>query len=184
MKLKYDTLTIEVDYDVISIEDVLIEETLNDHGMMQITFLVSEDKAKEQVMREGANQVIRVTEGETSLFVGRLSGITMSCRKSQTILETSWESFTAKYDEERKKRAITAADYTAADIIKEVIKPYKGLFQNAFPKGEPLSQFLLQYGETDWEFLKRLAGKEGTILTPVNTSEAGVFWYGLPDGER
>ncbi|MCU6339889.1 hypothetical protein KW823_25570, partial [Enterobacter quasiroggenkampii] len=51
-------------------------------------------------------------------------------------------------------------------------------------QGSTLGSFTLQYEETDWSFLKRMASRLGTVLVPEITAESPKLFFGLPSGKH
>lgn len=46
-----------------------------------------------------------------------------------------------------------------------------------------LGAFVLQYEETDWAFLKRLASRFGSVLVPEVTAASPKVFFGMPEGK-
>ncbi|MFK4350537.1 phage baseplate assembly protein gpV [Paenibacillus sp. RC62] len=47
-----------------------------------------------------------------------------------------------------------------------------------------LDTFVLQYEETDWAFLKRLASRFGSVLVPEVTAASPKVFFGMPEGKQ
>lgn len=69
--------------------------------------------------------------------------------------------------------------------MKEVLKRTKGamaIYDSA--ASNAIQNFMLQYKETDWEFIKRIASQKNLALVPSYTSEKPHFYYGCKFGEK
>ena len=67
-------------------------------------------------------------------------------------------------------------------LIDEVIKDYSGDYIDVVAKGSTTDKFIIQYDESDWEFLKRMASHFNAGLVPDTYSDKPKFWFGTPEG--
>ncbi|WP_052410420.1 hypothetical protein [Paenibacillus durus] len=69
--------------------------------------------------------------------------------------------------------------------MQEVFSDYSGSdkLDEAFGS-RPTNQFIMQYQETDWGFLKRLASHAGAMLLPNITAHRIQIWIGIPEARR
>ncbi len=74
---------------------------------------------------------------------------------------------------------------TYIDMIKKVIKEYQGsdVIDNA-TKGKAIENFIMQYQETDWEFIKELPLTFKHLLFPFHLADKPKFTIGMPKGEN
>ncbi|KAF6625090.1 hypothetical protein H6F38_27415, partial [Paenibacillus sp. EKM208P] len=72
-----------------------------------------------------------------------------------------------------------------AEIVDAVLADYKGSdkIDEAFEK-KATGQFIMQYQETDWTFLKRLASHVGALLVPNIVSHHAQIWIGIPQARQ
>ncbi|MCZ4151068.1 hypothetical protein BZG21_42540, partial [Escherichia coli] len=88
-------------------------------------------------------------------------------------------SHTYKLDTEWRKRSYQNQQKTYAEVIRKVLEPYAGAsLTNAIPD-TTTGQMLLQYQETDWEFILRLASRLGTVIVPI-VDDAPAIALGIP----
>ena len=67
-------------------------------------------------------------------------------------------------------------------MIQEVIQEYpRKDIKDKITGGKKIGDMLLQYEETDWEFLKRLASHFSSFLVADSASDCGRAFFGLPD---
>ncbi len=95
------------------------------------------------------------------------------------ILEAYSRSILMDREWERKYRVFQDVSMTYEDIVTEINKDYRGMkFQiNSYDKAEvPIGRLIVQYNETDWEFLVRIASHLGTGLI---TTETGIITFGI-----
>ncbi len=71
--LTYDTLTIEINHEMITIRELLLTEALNEHCVLNVTFFCTSQQGKTFLERSDEQDRIRLCEGERTLFTGILS---------------------------------------------------------------------------------------------------------------
>ena len=56
------------------------------------------------------------------------------------------------------------------------------VFASPFP--DRTGELILQYHETDWEFLKRMASRKHAFLVPETAVTGMKFFFGMPVGKE
>ena len=96
-------------------------------------------------------------------------------------VELELVSGTYRLDRKKRDRAFqnTAMNYQAAAEL--ILKNYKGaaLLMKQGMGAFPLGQFIIQYQETDWMFLKRLMSRLNQPMIPDNTSAKPQIYVGV-----
>ena len=96
-------------------------------------------------------------------------------------VELELVSGTYRLDRKKRDRAFqnTAMNYQAAAEL--ILKNYKGaaLLMKQGMGAFPLGQFIIQYQETDWMFLKRLMSRLNQPVIPDNTSAKPQIYVGV-----
>jgi len=98
-------------------------------------------------------------------------------------LEAEALSHTHSLDVKRKFRSFQNKDMPMAELINKVKEGSGAIFEDTVTNGAKLNEFTVQYDETDWMFLKRMASRLGSVLTPQADSDKPKFWFGLPRGK-
>ena len=179
MSLTYDGLTIETEFDSeLQILHFKMEQQLNEHAELVVSYLV---RGENPFHRYNNNSRIVVKEKETCLFTGILVNIRTKDTRDGAVLETRWKSSTCLLDRKKHERAITGSDMTYGQLLGRLAASYGEIYQDTLSYNRLLPGFLLQYQETDWEFLKRLAARAGGVLTPKCTGSDGEFCFGFPN---
>ena len=179
MNLNYDTLVIHIDYDLDDVMELELEEALNEHGSLKIVFRCAGDKAEQIIKKSTPEDVISLWEERNCLFHGVLTYIEQQTYRDEVRLITEWKSLTIKLDRGKKERAVTGESLNFQNIVDKIIATYPGAFCDRQLAEGSVPGFLLQYGETDWEFMKRLSGMEDTVLVPDCSRAYPSFSYGL-----
>jgi hypothetical protein len=92
-------------------------------------------------------------------------------------------SMTAKLDVDRNSRLFQDKEESISGVFKKVTS---GLSTNIYYNAEVIKQgrLLLQYDETDWDFLNRVAGYNGQLIIPDYKSDKISLNYGIPYNEE
>lgn len=105
-------------------------------------------------------------EEELPLFYGVIDKVQTEKDGDSLILKL--EAWDATRIMDTEKRLVTYQDpeMTAKQLADEIMKAYPGADYKVHVPEEPIGQFLVQYEETDWEFLKRFFARYHAALYP------------------
>ena len=93
-------------------------------------------------------------------------------------------SHTAKLDIEKNLRVFQDTEKTCQMVTDYIISRYKekiGVIYEPKARETVRQELIVQYRETDWAFLKRLAAKLGLVLVADHHNAYPCFYFGLPD---
>lgn len=119
------------------------------------------------------------------LFKGQLYDIEISKAMDRLDIKLEAVSHSFKLDTTLRNRSFQHVGQSYVEVIRQVIGGYPGadMIDEAFAK-RATGRFILQYQETDWSFLQRLASHAGAVLVPNITAHRIQIWVGLPQGRR
>lgn len=118
-----------------------------------------------------------------TLFKGLVDSVSVNFVHGVYHLELEAVSHTQRMDGQRKMRSFQHKQMTYASLLDEITKDYPGSdYLDHASNGAPLGTIAIQYQETDWQFLKRLASRFGSILVAEAVADTPKFWFGLPEG--
>jgi hypothetical protein len=80
-------------------------------------------------------------------------------------------------------RTFQEDDFTYRSVIEECLAPEAGLFIMREKESEQTRQFTVQYRESNWSFIKRLAHRLGVIIIPETRTEGKKFFLGVNRSE-
>lgn len=153
------------------------------HATARLEALAEEGLAEEPGLSQ---RWIRVLVGEAAdpLFCGRLRWIEQQQVKGNHRLTLELVSGTSLLDQKRKSHSYQDIAMSYGKLLDQAARQAGGMV--LYPAG--LEDIVIgfpkiQYEETDWEFLKRMASHLGLSLYPqVEQPKAGL-WVGLPQAE-
>ncbi|PZM63391.1 hypothetical protein [Paenibacillus dendritiformis] len=85
----------------------------------------------------------------------------------------------------KKKRSFQNPNMSYAGLVRSVLSYYVDSdFINYASEGDVLGTLVMQYEETDWQFLKRMASRFYTGLMPAAAFNTPKLFFGLPDNQH
>lgn len=119
-------------------------------------------------------------EGEEVLFSGIITDIRLSAASGIKIVNMEGRSCSWLMDLAKRSRSFQDPRIGYDALLSQVIAGYPGSAAYYAAPQRPIGNLMLQYEETDWEFLKRSMSLQGITVTP-DSSQAGIRLYaGVP----
>lgn len=171
---------------IVSLLSMEVSHKENSHGHVHLKVIIEE--AKEDVMRcSYKEEMVRICflehEKEVVLFYGKMERVELQKSGGLLIGEVYGISGTIVLDQEKKKRSFQNTSMTYQQITELVTEENRARFiwteENSVIKNP-----LIQYEETDWEFMVRLASHFHTALTVGLTTGKADFWFGMRSGQK
>ncbi|MDY7991363.1 GH-E family nuclease [Paenibacillus polymyxa] len=188
--LTYTELECTGPYPLQTISELRIERKLNDHARLKISGWLDEEQRDHYIEQDQDNEpvIIRTkTENgqpERILFHGLLVHAETRMVRGIYYVELEAVSHTIQLDITPATRSYQDTLMPYGNLIKQIIQKYNqaDVIDN-ITDSTILHEFTLQYRETDWAFLKRMASRFGTVLIPEITLNGPKFWFGMPEGQ-
>ncbi|WHX50163.1 contractile injection system protein, VgrG/Pvc8 family [Paenibacillus woosongensis] len=177
-------------YEILHLHSMKITKGINKHSKMTFSAIVSEDKKDAYVTNTNAETFIRALiqnddgQHEHILFTGLVTKVRVNAARGVYYLNVEAISHSYLLDIKRKKRSFQNPDILYSSLIKEVISPYQDAdIIDAATFKKKTNTLIMQYEETDWQFLKRMASRFYTALVPVNGYDSPKLYFGVPTGQ-
>lgn len=172
-------------FEFISFLELKCSKELNQHGVVKITGLIEQEKGQEYMDMASKETWVSVNalseDGAVRrFFSGILTDLWMKKEGQVYILTIEVKTGSFLLDIEPHIRSFQDSGFRYSKVIDACLKPASGNFR-MWDKDEAVSQFLVQYRETDWEFVKRLASYAGTVLIPEDSFPEKKVSWGYPD---
>ncbi|WCR28146.1 phage late control D family protein [Paenibacillus thiaminolyticus] len=187
----YESLRFYGSFQPQHIEKLQITRTINDHAYLTVSGMLSEEQGAAcigQNMEEEPIVIRQLDEQGQSrrrLFHGIVTRLSVHCIRGVYTFELEAASHSYQMDIRIKKRSYQDIHRTYADLVTTMIRKYKyGDAIDTVTNDATLGTFVLQYEETDWAFLKRLASRFGSVLVPEVTAASPKVFFGIPEGKR
>lgn len=175
-------------YEMLHLEEFELIQQINCHTVLEFSGTIQEEEAEYAVFDTAAGREVEVyyrtqEEGEKQLlFCGVVIEVKVVRESSIPVLRVKAYSNTYFLDLKKKKASYQKIEQSYESIFQEVLARTKGariLFYE--PAKDSTGEFILQYQETDWEFLKRMASRFHKSLIPDSKNCFPTFYYGVTD---
>ncbi|WFA85694.1 hypothetical protein [Paenibacillus amylolyticus] len=189
-RIGYEQLRLYWPYKVQWLEEIRITRQINEHANLYISGVIPEEDGPGilHVQAEGEPIVLRqldeMGKSVRRLFHGVMTSLTVHLVGGIYRFELEAISNTYQMDIEISERAFQNRAMSYGELVKYVMKAYtySDVIDNV-TENTQLGELVLQYRETDWMFLRRLASRFGTVLVPEVTAASPKLFFGLPMGK-
>lgn len=159
-----------------------IKNSINNHAELNLTGILKNNDEIQSIFQTTNSKTIEISyirEKEERLFCGVVTNIEVNVESNVYFVTVEAKSMTYLLDTEVRSRSFQNISMTTYDIVKSIMSNYhKSRFNINIPN-EPIGELLIQYEETDWEFLRRIASKYNQGLFS-NMNDIGIsFDMGL-----
>ncbi|MGP0576971.1 DNA/RNA non-specific endonuclease [Paenibacillus peoriae] len=187
----YESLRFYGPFQPLHIEQLQITRTINDHAYLRISGLLSEEQGATCIGQDMEQEPIVIRQlndqGQSlrRLFHGIVTRISVQCVRGVYTFELEAASHSYQMDIKRKRRSYQDIHRTYDDLVTALVRKYQyGDAIDTVSNYAKLETFVLQYEETDWAFLKRLASRFGSVLVPEVTAASPKVFFGMPEGKQ
>ena len=182
--MKIDRVIIE-GIELLDICECFIYKEVNQHSKAVISGHIS-DPLEEQYFRKSLTEEWAVLNGVTTtgdkvqMFGGYIKDFSILKVNGQKAIRLSLVSGTMLMDLHRKRLTYQDLSETYVNIVNEIVERYtNGMIIASDRLAVPIGSMKVQYEETDWEFVKRLASCQEQIIVPHARRESVTFDFGL-----
>ena len=163
-----------------------IDAKVNDHGRMSLSGFIRQEDMPERNLC-GETVTVWGSDEKRPLFSGVVSGVSVT--ETGGLCEASVEcrSFTALLDQAPYSRSFQNTERRYRDLLEEAGKRFGAENRIVVTAPEAKKRTgvpVIQYHETDWEFLKRMAGRLHTVIVPEITWPLAQASVGCVQGKR
>ncbi|MEC0210173.1 hypothetical protein P4H70_14645 [Paenibacillus ehimensis] len=170
-----------------SIQELAIVKQINEHATLRLTGIIPEELKASYMEMSHARMNIGLTQkteqgGKIHLFQGMIMSMQIHQVRDVYQLELEAVSLSYQFDVTRKDRTFQDAGMAYSQLVDQVVQDYDGAdVMDAASNGAAIGRVVLQYRETDWELLKRLASHFHTGLVPAVAFDTPRVHFGVPD---
>lgn len=175
-------------YELQHVENLKIKKVPNEHTTLYITGILAEDLEDSYVQEAIAQKTIKVsvlTDDEPRvIFSGIINTIEVRARANIFHITIEAVSHSNKLDIELVRRSYQELSMTYEDLMQEAVTRYEGETMDKITDGKTIDNFILQYDETPWQFVKRMASRFNVPLIPEDILDEPKVYIGLPDRDE
>lgn len=178
-KITYEQLKICCRFTFLTIHKCSICARYGEHARAEVYGIVKGEAAREVLTDVSSEQLEIFSQSEEGrkkiLFVGIIQNVRLKEEGKYAVLHLNAVSYTWKMDIERKSRSFQNLSLTYQDVVQAVAREY-GADVRWNIADRQLKYPLIQYQETDYEFLKRiLSHLQGKITSDSAVPGAGIY---------
>lgn len=162
----------------------------NHHTCVHFSGIIPETQKDSCVTNATTNDKIEIyqVEGDKrvqTLFKGVVTQLSVKTVRGVYFLTVEALSNTYLLDIKVKSRSFQNQQLTYVNLFKAILADYSNAAViDRATNGAKLNTWALQFLESDWVFMKRLASHFGAVLIPDHTSDNPRFWVGVPEGRE
>ena len=148
-----------------------------EHGWMRVRAQVGEEEEETILYRLASRQPGRLYGTGQLLFAGLLSQVEFYRKDQVRYGILTFRTADCLMDVEKKSRSFQDTSMTYSELLDQILQSYPGSAYLLSVPDEPIGQLLVQYQETDWQFLKRVFSQR---YASGSHGSGGVRFRGLP----
>lgn len=177
-------------YEVEQLLDVHINHQINEHSTFYFKALLPEKKKDSYAKKseQGSNVTLMVKgsdEESCILFQGMVRDVEVKAVQGLHYMEVYAVSYSYLLDVEKKSRTFQNKQMSYRELTRQVTADYADAkVKDMITEGAGTGQLLVQYKETDWEFLKRLASHFHTGLVNDVHFDQPRCYFGVPNNGK
>lgn len=162
---------------------------VNEHGIAKVSGYIPidlEETYLEMVSKEHTFVNIEILDEQKedikTIFSGVITSFNIISKNKIKILELEIKTLTQLMDTKEHIRTFQKSSIKYKDILKIILDNYpNGNYISTLEHNKNIENLILQYKETDWEFLKRIASHFNSVLIPDTETFGTKFYFGVPN---
>lgn len=182
--MRVDKIVVEP-FSFLTFQDLKISKEVNNHAYAYVKGIIKNDTEDRFLEKISVDETISIKgyseEGEENiLFRGLINKISLKVEDGIKILEVWLCSHTCYMDRQKHIRIFQNTEQTYREIVKYIGTQNQSLVICTEGKEQTTGRLIVQYQETDWEFLKRLASMLHTVIVADSINGKAFFSFGPP----
>lgn len=169
---------------IIDIQHFHMEQRANVHASFHAEAIIPEEEGEDALLQPLTGTFVKISADNRTLFTGILEEVHMIQEGRGYQLSMTGVSATKQLDYQRKNRSFQNVSMTYREVMEQILADTQGAKLYFHELDQTIREPLYQIEETDWEFMKRLAGRMYVSLISSAYSAAANIHIGLPDGSK
>lgn len=159
-----------------------IQSHIGEHSTLKLSGLVENEEEFLYGVSDGQDieVIIQGSEGTKILFSGIVTGVSITESGQMKTACVEGKSRSWLMDRTKHSRSFQNAHITFQALTQEILKDYTGSSLIYTGDSQEIGNLIIQYEETDWDFLKRVLSLVGLALTPDSQKEGLKLFAGVP----
>jgi hypothetical protein len=186
----YHNIKVQIgDLELTQLRELQVTQKYNEHARIELTALLPAEQAETfwETCDAETGVAVLLTEGDNRqyLFRGLVTDLSVRTVRDVHYLSVTGISYTNNLDVACQNRSFQNLALTYQKWVAAVLEGVAGAVcqVNQAVAAKAIDKLILQYGETKWGVLKRVAAGLGLGLIADATADWPRFWFGLPEGD-
>lgn len=183
--ITYENITVE-GIPFRKILELYISHAPNTHGKAMIKGIVASDFAQEFVKRADETFGVEITtsagDQPSRLFYGMISNLSLEQQTEYAVLTIVSETTSRKLDAKKNNRTFQNTGQTYGQMLNSVVSGVGSV--TIMGTDKPIGSLIMQYEETDWEFIVRMASQLGVPAFCNIVAKQPLIYIGVPPASR
>jgi len=171
-------------FDLQYIKSFKVTASINNHSTLDLIGILPEGR-KDADIHTSYNTPIEIYSMKDNekkiIYIGIITEIKVKKESDCYELHIKAKSYTYLMDIRRKSRSFQNTNMNINELINTITSHYYNGVCNSYLTNEAVNRLWVQYNETDWEFLKRIASYYNSGLFPNNTIEGVHYFVDTPE---
>ncbi|OOM76181.1 phage late control protein Gpd [Clostridium puniceum] len=170
-------------YTLESIKNLKIDVKINEHIKLYLSGILKNEEDKDIDLTTDNKTIEVYYEGNENitLFYGIVTNIEINVEREVYKINIEAKSMSYLMDVKLKSKSFQDISMTTRNLIKSIMSEYSNSNYILNIPDEEVKEFLVQYEETDWQFLKRIASRYNQGLFSVMDTKSIQYVMGVPD---
>lgn len=156
----------------------------NTHTSFCVEGIVSDEDGEEGIWQSLAGSLVKIAADNRILFIGIPETVEINHEGRGYHVSITGASMSRKLDHQRKSRSFQDISLTYQQVMEQVLEDIPKTRLYFHEADQAIGKPIYQVEETDWEFIKRLAGDLHTEVVSSIYSETIDVHIGVPDGDK
>lgn len=159
-----------------------IQSHIGEHSTLKLSGLVENEEEFLYGVSDGQDieVIIQGSEETKILFSGIVTGVSITESGQMKTACVEGKSRSWLMDRTKHSRSFQNAHITFQALTQEILKDYTGSSLIYTGDSREIGNLIIQYEETDWDFLKRVLSLVGLALTPDSQKAGLKLFAGVP----
>lgn len=181
--ITHDCLKVEFPICFSIIPDIQIKQKINEHAYAHIFGVIKEDNQLEDILQLNFDTPVKIKSNleDKVIFSGLITNMKLTHTETAYLLELDAASYSIQLDIKKRSRSFQNKKNLYKNLFKDIIEmEYGGQIIDIASKEQKQNHSIIQYEETDWEFIKRIASKIKTVVIPNIDGNGIQLYIGVP----
>ena len=173
-------------FDVLAVTSYEAKHETGRHGRATIKAIIEEKREEEYVNAAKNTRWVRVdaldeADKESTIFYGLLEKICFFKESGSFLVELELITGSSLMEEKVHTRSFSKGSGEYTDILNILKEGYEEAHYITGEEGnDTVPDFLVQYRENDWNFIRRIAALKKTVVMPDYQSKGVKYFFGMP----